>query len=419
MSIKDIGMPQKQPFFYGYFMVGALLATAIAMWSPYYAFGVFFKPVLNEFGWSRALTSGAFSLALVMNGLMAILLGRLNDKLGPRVVIATCGLVLGVGYTLMSQVNAVWQMYLFYGVIVGGAMGGGFVPQASTVARWFIKRRSLMTGIVVAGTGIGMLAGPLIATRLISAYDWRMSFLIMGGIAGVVVVIIAQFLKFDPARAGLRPYGESTAKGTELRLPVSSYSIEEAIRTSQFWLAFGLVSCYGFLLFAIMVHFVPYLTDAGTSETSAASLLATIGIMSVIGKTVLGSVGDKIGNKKMLFISFIFWALSHLWLLAATEEWMLFLFAIIFGIAYGGNSASHSPLVARLFGLGSHGLIFGAVSFGVMIGGAAGPFVAGYVFDTTGSYRIAFLLSAFVGVLGVILTALLRPTRLEPGGKRW
>ena len=130
----------KQPkIFYGYIVVAASFLIYMVMWGTYYTFGIFFKPFLVEFGWTRAMTSGAYSLSLILHGLLGIVAGKLTDRFGPRVVVTACGLLLGSGYLLMSQVSAIWQLYLFYGVIIGIGISGGFIPLVSTVARWFVK----------------------------------------------------------------------------------------------------------------------------------------------------------------------------------------------------------------------------------------------------------------------------------------
>ena len=145
----------KVRFFYGYIVVVAAFCIMVVMWGTFHAFGIFFNPVLAEFGWTRAMTSGAFSLSLLVSGFSAIFMGRLTDRIGPRLVLALCGFLLGLGYLLISRVSAFWQLYLLYGVIIGIAMGGSWVPLMSTVARWFVARRSMMTGVVLAGLGTG------------------------------------------------------------------------------------------------------------------------------------------------------------------------------------------------------------------------------------------------------------------------
>jgi MFS family permease len=383
----------------------------VATWGTHFAFGVFFIPVLTEFGWTRAVTSGAFSLSMITQGLLGIVMGGLTDRLGPRVVLTLCGFLLGLGFLLMSQISAVWQLYLFYGVLIGTSMSGTMIPLLSTVARWFVKRRSMMTGIVMTGTGIGILIAAPVASRLISTYDWRTAYIILGSTALVVVVLAAQLLKRDPTRVRLLTYDKNKQEEPGLKLGIEGFSLKEAVHTRQFWLVLTAFFCLGFSLFAIMVHIVPHATELGISATSAASILATIGGLSIVGRLVLGAAADRIGNRRVLIIGFMLMSASLFWLVPATEEWMLYLFAIIFGFAGAGVGVAHSPLVARLFGLRSHGLIFGAMSLGPTIGGAVGPLVVGYVFDATGSYRIGFLVSAVLGVVGVMLLALLTQLR--------
>jgi len=408
--------PGAEPgFFYGYIVVAAALCIMVAIWGAYYAFGVFFKPVLTEFGWTRAMTSGAFSLSMILHGLLGIVMGGLTDRLDPRMVLTLCGFFLGLGYLLMSQLGAVWQLYLFYGVIIGTGMGGAWVPLLSTVARWFVKRRSMMSGIVLTGTSIGALIAPLVASQLISTYDWRMSYIIMGSLVLVVVALVAQFLRRDPAQMGQVPYGESKGEEQGLKARTDGFSLKEAVYTRQFWVVFAMFLCFGFFMFAVIVHIVPHATDLGISAVSAANILATIGGLAIVGRVVLGSAADRIGNRRVFIIGFILLSAALFWLVPAREVWMLYLFAAVFGFAHGGVGASESPLVARLFGLSSHGLILGVTSLGFTTGAAVGPFLAGYIFDVTGSYQVAFLVCAAIGIVGLILTSLLTPIKGERG----
>ena len=232
--------------FYGYIVVVAAFFIMVLMWGTLSTFGIFFKPMLTELGWTRAITSGAFAVSWIIQGLLSIAVGRVNDRLGPRIVITVCGSILGLGYLLMSQTNALWQLYLFYGVIIATGMSGSFVPIASTVARWFVKRRGTMTGIVVAGSGIGGLIAPPLANWLISIYDWRVSYIILGSIALVVVILFAQLLRRDPAQVGLMPYGGSKEE-MELKGSTKAFSLKEAASVRQFWLVLSMYLCLGFL----------------------------------------------------------------------------------------------------------------------------------------------------------------------------
>jgi len=204
---------KNQPrFFYGYVIVLAAFCSTVVVWGIFYSFGIFFEPILTEFGWSRAVTSGAYSLCMALHGLLAIGMGRLNDRFGPRLIITACGLFFGLGHLLMSQINAAWQLYLFYGVIVSIGLSASFVPITSTVARWFVKRRGMMTGVVVAGIGLGTMFIPPLVSQLISIYGWRTSYIIVGVAALVLVTLAAQFLKRTPEQIGLSPYGKDEVK---------------------------------------------------------------------------------------------------------------------------------------------------------------------------------------------------------------
>jgi len=323
-------------------------------------------------------------------------------------VMTVCGLLLGLGFILMSQVSDVFQLYLFYGILVGAGMSGSFVPLTSTVARWFFKRRGLMTGIVAAGSGIGALIGPPVASRLIFIYGWRMSYVILGGITLLTVVLSAQFIKRDPKQVGQFPYGENEIGEVGLNLRVEEFSLKEAVRIPQFWIFSATGFCYGYCVFAIMVHITPHAIESGISVVRAANILATIGGFSILGKVLIGRAGDIIGNRRTLILGFILMSIALICLAPAKMAWMPFLIAGIFGFAYGGIAVSHSPLLAELFGLRSHALIFGVFAISVSLGRATGPLLTGYLFDVTNSYQMAFLVCAVISLTGILFAAFLR-----------
>lgn len=398
-------------FFYGYIIVIAGFLIMVITWGGVQSFGVFLKPMAAEFGWTRAMASGAYSIGMFVSGLFFIVTGRLNDRFGPRIIITICGVSLGLAYLLISQINALWQLYMLYGIMVAMGLSSGFVPLTSTVARWFVKRRGLLTGIVTSGYGAGALIGPPVVVWLIASYGWRSSYFIIGITALVLLTLIAQFLRRDPSQKGLRPYGENEVKQEGLALGDSGFSPKEAINTSQFWMFGGMYFCVGFGLSAVLVHIVPHATDLGISAMVAANILAVIGGLNFAGRIVIGSIGDRIGIKPSLIISFTLMLVAFILLSVAKELWMFYLLAAVLGFGSGGIVALGSPLVAELFGLKAHGSILGLAGFALMTGGAAGPIVAGYIFDITDSYYIAFMLGAVLGVAGVLLALLLKPTR--------
>jgi MFS family permease len=397
-------------FFYGYIVVAASLLIILITYGIRTSFGVFFKPIINEFDWTRALISGAVTLSMVMQGLWGILMGRLNDKFGSRSVITLCCFISGLGLLLMYFISSAWQLYLFYGVIFGVGMGGVFVALFSTVTRWFVKRRGIMTGIVAAGIGAGTLIMAPISDWLISVYDWRVSYLILGSIAMVIGIITAQFLRRDPSQMGLVPYGQNESRVENTSSSVTEgLSLKETVATRQFWMLAIVFFSLGYNIFAVTVHIVPHIIDLQISATTAALILAVSGGIQAVGGILLGGIADKVGNRRVLIIGFILISASMFWLLPIKSVWMFYLFAVIYGIGVSGGGIMEPIIVAELFGIKSHGLILGVVSFVFTIGGAVGPFVTGYLYDLNGNYQIAFLLCAVLAVVAIILAALLRP----------
>jgi len=164
----------------------------------------------------------------------------------------------------------------------------------------------------------------------------------------------------------------------------------------------------------MMAHIVPHATDIGYAATIAAGILSAIGIISVFAKISLGSVADRIGNKKVIIAVCIALAVAFVSLRFDNNLWILYLAAVIFSLGYSGSSATHSPLMAEYFGLRSHGTLYGINQFIGNIGGALGPFMAGYIFDSTGSYQWAFLICVVLSIIGLILSLLLQPVRKAP-----
>jgi len=399
--------------YYGYVVVASAFALQAIGWGIHNSFGVFFNPLLNDFDWSRAALSGASSLSFLFHGVAAILLGGLSDRFGPRLIMTCCSFILGVGYVMMSQVTSLWQLYLFYSFIIGVGISGTDVVLLSTIARWFVKRRGMMSGIIKVGTGLGMVIMPPFINKLIISYGWRTSFTILSVGLFISSVSLAQLLVRDPAKKKLYP--DNGDKGTSLvsRADENGLSFPQTIRTRKFWTICGVFMFILMCTYTILVHIVPHAIDLGLSSTDAANILATIGAVSIAGRLVMGSAGDRIGNKAALMICFFLLTIALCWLQVAKTLWPLYLFAVIQGFAHGGFFALISPTVAGLFGTVSHGVIFGFVIFGGTLGGGIGPVMAGYMFDITNSYQSVFLALAVLSMIGLMLTLSLEPARYE------
>ncbi len=360
----------------------------------------------KDLGWSSATTAAAFSISMIMEGIFSFVMGGLADKFGPRLILTISSLLVGLGYGLIPLTHSVWQLFLFYGVILGIGMGGMFVPLVAIVARWFTARRTLMTGLVSSGTGIGMIIVSPVAYQLILKFGWQTTFVIMGLIVFVVSMVAAQFLKRDPYTMGLVPLGEEKGARTA---PAAGFSFREAIGTQQFWFIFWMIFWFGFYSTSINVHIVPDAIDQGMSPELAAYILPVSGAWLIIGRIVLGTTADKFGNKRVFILGYILSSLALFWIAFSSALWAFFLFAAIIGFSQGGIGTSQSPMVASLFGLKSHGLTFGLVGFGFTIGAAVGPFATGFLFDLTGSYNIALIVCGITSVIALIITLLIRP----------
>ena len=410
-------MPDKKEpkFFYGYVVVAAGLIASALLVGPYVAFGVFFKPMSSEFGWARMTTSAATSVLALVMGFFGITAGRLTDRYGPRVVMVACGLFMGLGILLMSWVNALWQLYLFYGVMVGVGMSAADVPIVATVVRWFVKRRGMMTGITKVGAGIGIMVIPLVANWLISSYGWRSAYTVIGAITLVVLVSMALLFKRDPGEIGELPDGATDVQATESNISTHQFSVKEAMATRQFWIFSVAWFSFRFCMQLITVHIVPHITDIGISATIAATIMSVIGGFSILGRLGLSNLSDSLGTKSAYMIAFSLLAISLFWLQFAREAWMFYLFAVFYGIAHGASFALLSLIVAELFGLQSLGTTLGLILFVGTFGGLISPVLAGRIFDIMGNYQLAFWISFALSVAGLILISLLRPTGSRGG----
>jgi len=393
--------------YYGRTIVAASFCMQAVAVGALVTYGVFFKYLQADFGWSRAFISGASSVAMLLMGTMGMVFGRLNDRLGPRVILLISGLMLGGGYLLMSSIGAGWQLYVFYGLFVGVGMSTHDIVTLSTVARWYRRKRGLMTGLVKAGTGTGQFTVPLIVSSLILAYGYRNAYMMIGAAIIVVYVLASRLLRRSPEEMGLRPDGESDVANDHLSS--AGLTLEQAVRTRQFWFCCVSYFCVIFGTMTILVHVVPHASDIGMVDTQAAAVVSIIGLVSIAGRVTMGNAGDRIGSRRTFLLCFgvLFVALTLLQI--ADRAWMMFVFGIIYGFAHGGFYTVLSPTVAELFGLKAHGAIFGVVYFWGTLGGAVGPVVAGRIFDIQQSYGTAFMLLLVLAFLAWLLMLRVRP----------
>lgn len=376
----------------------------------HYSFGVFFKPLQDEFDWSRAATSSVFSFYQISHCALGMFAGWAIDRYGPRIIVAFGGIAVSAGLLLTSQVNALWQLYIYYGLVLGLGISVAWSPVMTTVSRWFIKRRGLALGIVTAGIGLGTVVMSPLASYLISSYSWRISYLIIGISALVIVIIASVFLRKNPQEKGLLPYGEIQNSQNVAVSPSVGISLREAIRTRNLWLLLAMWMLITFGTFMVVTHVVRYAQDTGIPPLTAATILSTIGAASIAGRITMGALSDRIGTRIALTICVVSQAILILWLTTLSDVWEFYLFALLFGFVYAGAIPLFPAITGELFGLGHMGLIFAFVTLGGGIGGALGPLLAGYIFDTTGRYSTAFLIAASLSMISIALLPLLKAT---------
>lgn len=372
-------------------VVGACL-TQFTIVGLMFAYSIFFKTFEDEFGWSRTVLSAAMSLAFLVMGLLAGVMGHLGDRLGPRRVLAVTGLAYGIGYALISQVTEPWQLFVIFAVFIGLGMSTHDVVTLSTVARCFDKRRGMMTGVVKSGTAAGQMVLPVFAAFLIAAIGWRSTALALG-LGAVVSLLIGAFLigiRVKPAETSASTSGPNTGLG-------------DAVKSRLFWTLCAIQFLFFPTLSTVPLHLPVHGMDLGLSTASAAGLLSVIAGASVVGRLAIGAFADRIGGKR----GFILCLLPLIGSLAAfvviDDPTVLFVVALCYGFGHGGLFTIVAPTVAEYFGTRSVGAIFGSIVFFGTVGGAIGPILAGRIFDMTGNYAIAFLTLAGMALLALVL----------------
>ncbi len=398
----------RSPFFYGYVIVIAGFFVMLAYSASRSVFGIFFNPMVDEFRWSAALLSGAFSLSIVMDGTLGMVTGRLTDRFGPRVVLVGCGLLAGAGYLLMALVTNLWQLYLVYGIMIGTGMAGIFVPVITDLSRWFTARRNTMNGIALAGTGVGTLVVAPVAYWLISTYSWQKAYIVIGIAFMLLVLVPAQFMRRLPSQRDSAREPEPVSQQRRKPAPDSrNYTLGEALRTKEMWLVFCMFFFFGYAAMSVSVHIVPHMINVNIAAGIAATIYAVIGGVNIAGRLLFGWFGDRLGSRQTYLLGLAVIAGSAIWLLFIHEVWMFYLFAVVWGFSAGGMGSVQTSIVAELFGTKSIGLLFGVCGLGVMIGGSVGPVLSGYLFDVYGNYQVAFIICASFAAAGAMLNLIL------------
>lgn len=401
-------------FFHGYIVAAAGFGVWLISYGTSGTFNMFFVPVSSEFSWTRAETALASSMSTLVGAIVALGMGWLTDKLGPRLVVSIFGAFSGIALLILSQVDSLWQFQLGYALILPIGTSAVIVPVMATISRWFVKRRGLMTGIVQSGVGVGgFIISPLTAW-LITSQGWRFAYIILGIISLVGILVCGLFLRREPRDMGLLPDGitESTAHAEQLKTgqQETGLSLPQAIVTGQFWVIAGLYFVFGFCRSTFLVHVGPHVQDLGFSLSDAAIVVAIISVSSIAGRIGMGRVADMIGNRPALMIAYAATTVDIIWGLITRDLWGLYLYAIIFGFGWGAQAALRFPATAVAFGLREAGVIMGIMGlFENLLASAFGIWLAGYIFDIAGNYWPVYWIGLGISIIGIILAGLLKP----------
>jgi sugar phosphate permease len=406
--------------FFGWWTVLASNLMSILVNSlTVYGFGVFLKPLANEFGWSRAATAGAGSLGRLEGGLEGPFGGIVTDKYGPRIVCFIGGIIAGLGFILMSQVNSLTTFYLYWLIASTGINLGLGGPLFKAITDWFVKKRGLAMSLSKAGFAIGGAIMPTILTVLMTMYGWRHTFVIAGLISWIVILPLSWFFlrPHRPEYYGLLPDGAKVGKEAYNKLRAGEentnnvdeleFSARQAFVTRAFWLTGIAFAIRSLVTGVVNVHTIPFLTDMGMDPLAAAAAMGLLVGISLPGRLLGGILSDRFKAEKIRFL-FIFGLsgiiVSFVILLNAGTN-MLFLYAyiIIYGFIGLGFCSTVIPIMkAQYFGRKSYSTIDGTQTFMNTIAGIISPIYAGWVYDMTKSY-----ISAFTTVLAFVFLAII------------
>ncbi|MBI4639095.1 MAG: MFS transporter [Candidatus Tectomicrobia bacterium] len=399
---------QKMPkFFYGWIIVAVSFLTLGLSYGTRQAFAIFLVPMLEEFGWSRASLSSAFSLHSVVALVSVPLGGALVDRFGPRVVFPLGSLIMILGLVMCAKSTTLWEFYIAFGLIVSfGRSIMSMGPNSAVLSNWFVKKRGKAMGIAAAGSGFAMLPLAPLLQYVISTRGWRAAYLVFSALILLLIPLTALLQRRTPQEMGLLPDGESdpekyygepdgvaqkdrTRSGEEEEKG-EEWTVLKAIGTYQFWSLFS-GFFFGNLVQAVQIHQMAFLVDVGYSRMLAASALGLIATVSTLGTISFGTLSDRIGREISYTIGAGFGIVAILTLILIqdpSQPWMVYLYTVLFGL---GTRGSLIPSIAADIFHGRHfGAIYGVVAIGIALGNIFAPWFGGYIFDITGSYRIAF-----------------------------
>ena len=368
--------------------VVAFAGCAINTWTfgVFYAFATALEQMLAEFDANLSGIAAFFSVTVFLFFAVGIIAGPLADRYGPRRLVVVGAIFMGGGLWLTAQVQSLAAGILVYGLGVGLGIGSYLVPLNAATGAWFEKHRTLALGVNTVGIGLGTLILVPVAEWLIRTAGWRSAFEAMG-IGSVLVFALVALVSFKPPTP-LAP------------LSVSISAVKRAVRRSEFWRLYFAGFFMSVALFIPFVFVVQYAKEQGISSSSAAFLITSLGVGSVLGRLGLGVVGIRVGVLPLIIMCFAIQPLSYvIWLVAGSNYVLLLLFAALLGVGYGGFVALSPVAVVGIFGLEGFGGVLGVQYTSAGLGALVGPIGAGAIIDATGSYTVAIVGAIFISLV--------------------
>jgi MFS family permease len=370
--------------------VAALFVVTCGISIPLAAYGVFLPVLAEAFGWSRGAISTALSINLVLGGLAGLGIGALADRHGPRVLLAPTVALAGAAFALVSTVGALWQLYLFVGVLGGVGMSSFYLLSATTVARWFDERRGLALALVLVGFNLGYILGGPLAAWLIAEVGWRVAYAVLGGGSGMITMLAALSVRLPrPSEAAALRLLSGRTDAAEVPHRGGA-TLRDALADPHQWCLNVAWLLLGGLAFMITVHIVPFARDQGVSLAGASLALTAYGIGSVVGRVAAGALSDRIGTITTMRIAYAVQALALLALLWLPSRETLFGSLAAFGAGFAAADTMIAKVIPDVFGVRAIGAIMGVLTLGWRSGAALGPAAAGFLYDLSGSYAVPF-----------------------------
>jgi len=392
--------------------IAATLVTFTLLYGAWYSYAVFLVALLREFGWSRSLVAGAFSLFLLVHGSLGPAMGVAVRRVGPRRLILAGGILLGIGLLLTAEATAWWHLYLAFGVLTAvGVSLSGWVPSVVLVRGWFPDRVGTAIGLASMGVGLGITCMVPLAQLFIQAWGWRWAYRILAALTLGWVVPGTCWLVRDP------PAGTDGEEPPAGAAPHASWTLAAAARTGRFWSLAGCLFTGTAVMQLFLVHQVAYLVDHGLASMAAATIGGLVGLGGTLGKVGWGALSDRIGRERTYSLAFGL-TLAAIGLLVLAGRLPVsplpYLYAIVMGLGYGVLSPLHPASASDLFGGPGYAVIFGTLYLFICFGGAGGAWIAGAIFDRTGGYAAALWLAVALALCSPALLWLAAPRRPNP-----